>query len=597
MKAARPEVGLGLAAAGREEEQVDHLAVVVRRVDDARQVHQEERELERPPRRRRRSRRGPCPASCRTAGGRRWPSRGWRSGRPRARRGSSSRSIPASMRSAADPARSSSSLGDLAARLAVSVGSIASLAARSSARYSCHERAELLPWPAAPSASVGERLHPQLDALDLAGATRSTSAAGIQQVRTWRQSPSSSRSASGRRRRGRRRTRRRRGTGGRRRARPSRRSRARAGWAGGRTARRSVTSSWAWKAKRVVADLVGGRRAVVDQEDRDRAGPRGDHPLGDPERLDGADREGEPQAVAVGDVPLDGPARGLRDRERERLLARDPPPVSGLARGRVRRGVAVGGASARRPRAPSSGSTVVAPADGDVELVGVLRDEQAQADRGGEVGSAGGGAARASCVVGGVRLRPGARRARRRPSRRPAGLGRRSRGTRNRSGTSATGPGRGLSSSASDAVSGPDQVELSGRRPVPRRTSHGVMRAFLARSRSQAGSGEHVTGSAWRLSSSSSRGPSSCRPRPRPREALLLGALAVQFEEAGEDLVAEVVGPAVAPGLLAAAAAAGFLVVLVLLVVEQELAGRLRGRSSRRRRGRRGPSRRAARGA
>ena len=38
-------------------------------------------------------------------------------------------------------------------------------------------------------------------------------------------------------------------------------------------------------------------------------------------------------------------------------------------------------------------------------------------------------------------------------------------------------------------------------------------------------------------------------------EALLLGALAVQFQEAGEDLVAEVVGPAVTPRLLAAAAA------------------------------------------
>ena len=31
-------------------------------------------------------------------------------------------------------------------------------------------------------------------------------------------------------------------------------------------------------------------------------------------------------------------------------------------------------------------------------------------------------------------------------------------------------------------------------------------------------------------------------------------ALAVEFQEAGEDFVAEVVGPAVAPGLLAAAA-------------------------------------------
>jgi hypothetical protein len=40
------KICLSLPAAGREEEQVDALAVVVRRLDDARQVHQEERELE-----------------------------------------------------------------------------------------------------------------------------------------------------------------------------------------------------------------------------------------------------------------------------------------------------------------------------------------------------------------------------------------------------------------------------------------------------------------------------------------------------------------------------------------------------------------------
>jgi len=36
-------------------------------------------------------------------------------------------------------------------------------------------------------------------------------------------------------------------------------------------------------------------------------------------------------------------------------------------------------------------------------------------------------------------------------------------------------------------------------------------------------------------------------------QAPLLGTLAVEFQEAGEDLVAEIVGPAVAPGLAPAA--------------------------------------------
>ena len=43
------EIGLGLAAAGREEQQIDDLAVVVQRVLQARQVEQDEGELERPP--------------------------------------------------------------------------------------------------------------------------------------------------------------------------------------------------------------------------------------------------------------------------------------------------------------------------------------------------------------------------------------------------------------------------------------------------------------------------------------------------------------------------------------------------------------------
>src|SRR6202040_4290155 len=63
--------------------------------------------------------------------------------------------------------------------------------------------------------------------------------------------------------------------------------------------------------------------------------------------------------------------------------------------------------------------------------------------------------------------------------------------------------------------------------------------------------------------------------RGQAAESLFLGALAVEFEEPGEDFVAEVVGPAVAPGLLAATAASGLFVVFILLVVEQEFAGGL----------------------
>ena len=46
------EIGLGLAAAGREEQQVDDLAVRMRRIGQAGEVEQDEGELERPPDRR-----------------------------------------------------------------------------------------------------------------------------------------------------------------------------------------------------------------------------------------------------------------------------------------------------------------------------------------------------------------------------------------------------------------------------------------------------------------------------------------------------------------------------------------------------------------
>ena len=51
-KRREPEVGLGLAAAGREEQQVDRRAVRIARVGEAREVQQDEGELERAPARR-----------------------------------------------------------------------------------------------------------------------------------------------------------------------------------------------------------------------------------------------------------------------------------------------------------------------------------------------------------------------------------------------------------------------------------------------------------------------------------------------------------------------------------------------------------------
>ena len=53
-------------------------------------------------------------------------------------------------------------------------------------------------------------------------------------------------------------------------------------------------------------------------------------------------------------------------------------------------------------------------------------------------------------------------------------------------------------------------------------------------------------------------------------EAFCFGVLAVEFEEAGEDFVAEIVGPAVAPGFFAAAGGV-VLFVLLFLVIQQEL--------------------------
>ena len=47
------------------------------------------------------------------------------------------------------------------------------------------------------------------------------------------------------------------------------------------------------------------RGAVIDQEDGDRACSVGDHPLGDPQRFDRADRDGHTQALAARDVLFD----------------------------------------------------------------------------------------------------------------------------------------------------------------------------------------------------------------------------------------------------------------------------------------------------
>ena len=96
------EVGLGLAAAGREEEQVDRLAVRVARVGEAGQVEQDEGELEGAPARR-------LDVGAAAAGLGLRP--GWLRGRRRARRRRSARTaMPRSIRSAASCPRSGAAL-------------------------------------------------------------------------------------------------------------------------------------------------------------------------------------------------------------------------------------------------------------------------------------------------------------------------------------------------------------------------------------------------------------------------------------------------------------------------------------------------------
>ena len=64
-------------------------------------------------------------------------------------------------------------------------------------------------------------------------------------------------------------------------------------------------------------------------------------------------------------------------------------------------------------------------------------------------------------------------------------------------------------------------------------------------------------------------------PEARPAKRSLLRALGIELEEAGEDFVADFVGPAVAPGRFLFAAGGFFRagLGLVVLVIEQELAG------------------------
>ena len=99
------EVGLGLAAAGREEEQVDNLAVVVVRIDDPGQVHQDEGKLERSPGRGIDRRLRPSPASDRTGAERPWPSTRLAIRKAISTFSSARASMPASIRFAAILAR------------------------------------------------------------------------------------------------------------------------------------------------------------------------------------------------------------------------------------------------------------------------------------------------------------------------------------------------------------------------------------------------------------------------------------------------------------------------------------------------------------
>ena len=180
------EIGFRLAAAGREEQQIDDLAIVVRRVLQAGEVEQDEGELERPPARR-------CVAP---------PDR--RRGRPRAvaRRARTASFIARKARRAYGSLRKKRDAGgDAVARLPRGVDQAlrVSLAAvrrglRAIACFLLRDPGLVQLWQGGErvgaarrgrsAASVGQRLHVEIQRLSIFsfGSTRSTSAAGRKSV-------------------------------------------------------------------------------------------------------------------------------------------------------------------------------------------------------------------------------------------------------------------------------------------------------------------------------------------------------------------------------------------------------------------------------
>ena len=264
------QVGLGLAAARREEEQVDRLAVGVARVGEAGEVQQDEGELEGAPARRprclsrcaQRPRDGPVRHAEGVEGVGVLP----RARRCRARSGR--RRCP---RSAAAPRPSRAALAGRAAMPRAAPRSTPGTASRAAAappRPRRHRRA-----PRAPPSRARRPARPRSpSSRPRRSGSTPCGADGMRRPR----------SPSRPRRHGRSRTRACRRSGDRPPARPTPRPARRAGPAAARRGGRFAPRARAGRRRRGRAPPVGRRRAVVHEEDRDRARPLREVPARDP---------------------------------------------------------------------------------------------------------------------------------------------------------------------------------------------------------------------------------------------------------------------------------------------------------------------------
>ena len=567
------QVRLGLAAAGREEQKVDGLAVRIAGVGEARQVQQQERELERPPRGLLDVRQPLLKCARRR--------RGWRPGKHRARRRRRrAGAIPRSIRlgrelgagaAAARPSRvagrgRSASVGALARDPLPVVGDERRRARRGRRAVGSAPSASIP--SSTPSIVDGHRLL-HLGARDPAGAQRR--AAAVDELPVGRDAVA------------------------------------------GRVLRRVgvlqvgdlVVPFVGLRAAQVrprheavlAADLelrlegvgavgaIGRRRATVDEEERHR--PRAVRDL--PVEADRGHRSLEHAAARGRRSPArdarDGPAAAIAKRHGQPPLARDPLPdrrqLAVLALVLLR-------LEPRRARTRSRPSVTVT-----VSSSAAAASERAQPERRGEEALLGGRVAPRRALLGEA-LALGHRAERRRRRRRPA-LSRpaRRRGSESPSGTSSTDapspaaaprPGR-------DRARRPDEVELERLdQPLADLERGGRARRVGSPYRWR-GSSELLHAGGGLLPGR----PPAALLRGLGRGAaarLLRGPLAVQRDQPRQHLVADLVGPAVAVRLLLVAP-----LLLVDLVVEQELAvGRdvvpAVGVAARR-----GPSRRAARAA